>query len=129
LTLAVHLPLRAEELASHVHRRAASLDAGAAAPLQPGKLRARGASRRARQGHGDRRVHGRAALRRARPVFIGDDVTDEYGFAGECLGGCSVKVGAGRTRRARFRLPIPRRARLAGWRLAGARPAAAKETA
>lgn len=39
------------------------------------------------------------------PVFVGDDLTDEHGFATvERLGGWTIKVGAGRTA-ARFRLP------------------------
>jgi trehalose 6-phosphate phosphatase len=39
------------------------------------------------------------------PVFVGDDLTDEHGFAAvERLGGWTVKVGPGRTA-ARFRLP------------------------
>ncbi len=39
------------------------------------------------------------------PVFVGDDLTDEYGFvAATHLGGWAVKVGRGATR-ARFRLP------------------------
>jgi trehalose 6-phosphate phosphatase len=39
------------------------------------------------------------------PVFVGDDLTDEHGFATvERLGGWTVKVGVGRTM-ARYRLP------------------------
>ncbi len=39
------------------------------------------------------------------PVFVGDDLTDEYGFATvESLGGWTIKVGTGRTH-ARYRLP------------------------
>ena len=39
------------------------------------------------------------------PVFVGDDRTDEHGFAMiNQVGGWSVKVGAGRTC-ARYRLP------------------------
>ena len=45
------------------------------------------------------------------PVFIGDDRTDEHGFAAiERMGGWSVKVGPGRTS-ARFRLSDPRAVR------------------
>ncbi len=41
------------------------------------------------------------------PVFVGDDMTDEHGFAAvERLGGWTVKVGPGRTA-ARFRLANP----------------------
>jgi trehalose 6-phosphate phosphatase len=39
------------------------------------------------------------------PVFVGDDLTDEFGFtAVTTAGGCAVKVGRGRTN-AHFRLP------------------------
>jgi trehalose 6-phosphate phosphatase len=41
----------------------------------------------------------------ARPVFVGDDVTDEDGFeAAQALGGVGVVVGAARPTGARFRL-------------------------
>jgi len=41
----------------------------------------------------------------ARPVFVGDDVTDEHGFeAVQALGGAGVLVGAGRPTAARFRI-------------------------
>jgi len=39
------------------------------------------------------------------PVFVGDDLTDEYGFAAaEALGGISVLVGPPRATRARYRI-------------------------
>jgi trehalose 6-phosphate phosphatase len=43
---------------------------------------------------------------RARPVFVGDDLTDEHGFtAAESLGGAGVLVGPPRQTAARYRLP------------------------
>jgi trehalose 6-phosphate phosphatase len=42
----------------------------------------------------------------ARPVFVGDDATDEHGFeAVRAVGGAGVLVGPGRPTAARFRLP------------------------
>lgn len=41
----------------------------------------------------------------ARPVFVGDDITDEHGFqAVQAFGGAGVLVGAGRRTAARFRI-------------------------
>jgi trehalose 6-phosphate phosphatase len=51
------------------------------------------------------------------PVFVGDDLTDEDGFAAVAsLGGWSIKVGAGRTR-ARYRLANSDAVK--GWLMAG----------
>jgi trehalose 6-phosphate phosphatase len=54
---------------------------------------------------------------RRKPVFLGDDLSDEYGFmVVNRLGGCSVKVGAGRSA-AHWSVPDPAavRAWLAQW--------------
>lgn len=46
------------------------------------------------------------AFARARPWFVGDDLTDEHGFAAAAdLGGAGILVGAVRDTAARFRLP------------------------
>jgi trehalose 6-phosphate phosphatase len=42
----------------------------------------------------------------ARPVFLGDDLTDEHAFAAaEALGGVGILVGPDRSTKARYRLP------------------------
>jgi trehalose 6-phosphate phosphatase len=107
-TLAVHYRL-APGLASHVHRTLktwlASSDATKGLRLQPGKRvleikpdgRDKGTA--VREYLQERPFAGRV------PVYVGDDHTDEYGFAAAAAaGGWSVKVGPGRTH-ARFRLP------------------------
>ena len=100
----------APRLASAVHRtmRLMLRLAGRRYVLQPGKrvveLKPAGRDKGAaiREFMGERPFRGRI------PVFIGDDATDEHGFrVVNRLGGCSIKVGAGRTA-ARWRLPNAR---------------------
>jgi trehalose 6-phosphate phosphatase len=106
-TLALHYR-RAPELAAHVHRTLRTMLRETAVSaqwrLQPGK--------RILEIKPDGRDKGTAMLEYMAespfagrlPVFVGDDLTDEYGFvAATHLGGWAVKVGRGATR-ARFRL-------------------------
>src|SRR6185295_6776895 len=106
-TLALHYR-RAPELAGHVHRTLRKLLRATAVSaewrLQPGK--------KILEIKPDGRDKGTAILEYMAeppfsgrvPVFVGDDLTDEYGFvAATHLGGWAVKVGRGPTR-ARFRL-------------------------
>ena len=65
------------------------------------ELRTPGASK----GDSVRAFMGLPAFAGARPVFVGDDVTDEDGFeAAQAMGGLGVMVGADRATGARFRL-------------------------
>ena len=106
-TLALHYR-RAPGLAAHVHRTLRTMLRTTAVSaewrLQPGK--------RILEIKPDGRDKGTAILEYMAeppfagrlPVFVGDDLTDEYGFvAAAHLGGWAVKVGRGATR-ARFRL-------------------------
>ncbi|HVN33668.1 MAG TPA: trehalose-phosphatase [Casimicrobiaceae bacterium] len=107
-TLALHYR-RAPGLAAHVHRTLRTMLRETAVSaqwrLQPGN--------RILEIKPDGRDKGTAILEYMAeapfagrlPVFVGDDLTDEYGFvAATHLGGWAVKVGRGPTR-ARFRLP------------------------
>jgi len=107
-TLALHYR-RAPSLAGHVHRTLRTMLRTTAVSaewrLQPGK--------KILEIKPDGRDKGTAILEYMAeppfagrvPVFVGDDLTDEYGFvAATHLGGWAVKVGRGQTR-ARFRLP------------------------
>jgi trehalose 6-phosphate phosphatase len=107
-TLALHYRL-APLLASHVHQtlktQLAAAGVGRGLRLQPGKG--------VLEIKPDGRDKGTAILEYMAeppfagrfPVFVGDDQTDEYGFAAVLrVGGWAVKVGPGRTR-AQFRLP------------------------
>jgi trehalose 6-phosphate phosphatase len=107
-TLALHYR-QAPRLAAHVHRTIrAQVAAGArgrAWRVQPGKgiveLRPDGRDK----GTAIAEFMAEPPFRGRMPVFLGDDRTDEFGFAAVArMGGWSVKVGAGPTR-ARYRLP------------------------
>jgi len=106
-TLALHYR-RAPALAAHVHRtvraQLASSPHGSAWRLQPGKRvlevkpEGRDKGSAIREYLRERPFAGRI------PVFVGDDRTDEFGFAAvEAAGGWGVKVGPGATQ-ARHRL-------------------------
>lgn len=99
LTLAVHYRQKpAMEEAVTQALRHLVIDAGAAVVLQPGKcvLEVKPAGRD--KGTAIAEFMSEPPFRGRRPVFIGDDVTDEYGFRMvNGLGGDSIKVGAGQT--------------------------------
>ena len=116
-TLALHYR-RAPELAAHVHRTLRTMLRTTAVSaewrLQPGK--------RILEIKPDGRDKGTAILEYMAeppfagrlPVFVGDDLTDEYGFvAATHLGGWAVKVGRGADARALPPARCRRRARLA----------------
>jgi trehalose 6-phosphate phosphatase len=106
-TLALHYRL-APQLASHVHRtlraQLTSLGMAKGLRLQPGK----GVLEIKPDGHDKGTAIGEYMIEPPfagrLPVFVGDDCTDEFGFAAVIrAGGWAVKVGPGRTG-AQFRL-------------------------
>lgn len=105
LSLAVHYR-RASRLGAYAHRLARSVlpDLGQEFRIQRGKyvveLRPGGRDK----GAAVLEFMTEAPFQGRTPVFVGDDITDEYGLATvNTLGGHSVKVGPGRTA-ARWRL-------------------------
>lgn len=99
LTLAVHFRLNpAEEARVYQNLRQIVADAGAAVTLQPGKcvMEVKPAGRDKGTAIAD--FMAEAPFRGRRPVFLGDDLTDEYGFRMvNDIGGISIKVGDGDT--------------------------------
>lgn len=99
-TLALHYRL-APRLASHVHRvvRARIETAGSAAVrLQPGKAMLDIGPRARTKGTAIQEYMGEAPFAGRIPVFVGDDRSDEHGFAAvRGMGGWGVKVGPGPT--------------------------------
>jgi trehalose 6-phosphate phosphatase len=106
-TLALHYR-RAPRLAGHVHRimrTELALAASAGWRLQRGKGILEVTPDGRDKGTAILEFMSEPPFRGRRPVFVGDDLTDEFGFAAvERLGGWAVKVGRGRTC-ADYRLP------------------------
>jgi trehalose 6-phosphate phosphatase len=96
------------ELASHVHRTLRrSLAPNEGYALQPGKMLIEVRPEGRDKGTAIYDFMAEEPFAGRVPVFVGDDQTDEHGFAVvERLDGWTVKVGPGRTA-ARFRLPDP----------------------
>lgn len=80
--------------------------------LQPGKMMAEVRVPGGDKGVAVRRLMSRPPMAGTRPLFLGDDVTDEAGFeAARALGGSGVLVGAGRETAAQYRLTDPKAVR------------------
>lgn len=99
LSIAVHYRANpAAQTAVDAALRGVVIDAGAALSLQPGKcvLEIKPAGRD--KGSAIREFMVEKPFAGRRPIFVGDDVTDEFGFAVvHELGGLAVKVGDGET--------------------------------
>lgn len=106
-TLALHYR-KVPQLAAHVHRTLKETVAATGTKtyrLQPGKLLLELRPDNRDKGTAIRDFMGERPFKGRCPVFIGDDRTDEHGFALiNAIGGWSIKVGSGVTR-ARYRLP------------------------
>jgi trehalose 6-phosphate phosphatase len=96
---------------------ALATELGAAYKIQEGKAVREVVPVRAGKGEGIRALMGTTRYAGRRPIFVGDDKTDEHGFAAvNELGGLTVKIGPGDTL-ARYRLSSPSdfRRSMAGW--------------
>jgi len=96
LSLAVHFR-QAPELAAEVRREAEAVAAGGGLKLQLGDMVAELCTPGLDKGAAVRAFMREPPFRRAVPVFVGDDLTDEDGFrAARGLGGVSILVGSPR---------------------------------
>ncbi len=85
---------------------AEEIAAQAGASLQPGKMVVEVRLGGSDKGTALRRLMEESAMAAARPVFVGDDVTDESAFAAAAdLGGAGILVGPPRETAACYRLP------------------------
>jgi len=106
LTLALHYR-KAPNLAAYAHRLMAKLmvEAGGGLELQKGKRVVEIKPAGIDKGSAVAEYLTESPFRGRHPVFIGDDLNDEHGFAEvNRMGGISIKVGPGASC-ARFRLP------------------------
>ncbi|HEX5378183.1 MAG TPA: trehalose-phosphatase [Phenylobacterium sp.] len=105
LSVALHYRL-APELAAAARHEAERVAARSGLTLQEGQMVAELRSPGETKGDSVRAFMAEPPFAGARPVFVGDDLTDEDGFlAAEALGGFGVLVGPPRPTAARFRLP------------------------
>lgn len=114
--VALHYRL-APGFAPEAHMIAQSLAREFGLALQEGKMMVEARIPGSDKGTAITRLMRRAPMAGTRPVFIGDDVTDESGFAAaRSLGGTGILVGLPRPTAAEFGLPDPTavRAWLAG---------------
>lgn len=104
LGLALHFRL-APEAADACRRVAEEISAAEGYVLQPGKKVFELKFHSATKGDAVSQLMTEQPLRAGKPLFIGDDLTDEAGFeAAARLGGAGVLVGAPRQTHARYRL-------------------------
>lgn len=106
LTLALHYRL-APHLAAYAHRLMTTLisDVGSGLEIQSGKRVVEVKPAGIDKGTAVAEYLAESPFRGRTPVFIGDDLNDEHGFAEvNKLDGVSIKVGGGRSC-ARYRLP------------------------
>ena len=105
LTLAIHYR-QAPSLGGHLHRLLRELvNSAADLRLQPGKMVVEIIPMGSDKGITITQFMSESPFRGRIPVFLGDDVTDEYGFSVvNAMTGHSIKVGPGRSA-ARWRLP------------------------
>ena len=122
-SVAVHWRMAPDkaELAQRVVQDLAG-ELGSAYRSQFGKAVAEILPAQAGKGYAIERFLGEAPYAGRRPIFAGDDLTDEHGFiAVNARGGASIRIGEGETQaRYRVRTPSALRERLAVWAEKGA---------
>ena len=97
---------RAPERAGEIGEMAEALAARHSLRLQAGKMVVELLPHGVDKGMAVRRIMAEPPFAGTRPVFMGDDLTDEHGFAAAAaMGGAGILVGPPRPTAARWRLP------------------------